>query len=84
MMRPAEYDLGRALFYVVGVSCDEAEWRIALAPVGSRWKAKHYRNKFHPPDIARSNTLDFAGKAVCQQGLRPLLETPRSEHYAIK
>ena len=59
MMRPAEYDLGRALFYVVGVSCDEAEWRIALAPVGSWWKAKRPRGKLHPPAIARSNTLDF-------------------------
>ena len=36
MMRPAECDLGWALFYVVEVGCDEGERRMALAYVGNQ------------------------------------------------
>lgn len=46
MMRPAECDLGRALFYAVGMWNDGiAGTRIALAAVGCQWEAKCYRKQ---------------------------------------
>lgn len=46
MMRPAVCDLGRALFYAVGMRCDGITgMRIALAAVGCQQEAKRHREQ---------------------------------------